>query len=412
MVIVLSPDPANAAAIPVKLEKVDDGWVLLRDDEPYFIRGAGGSASLEKLAAAGANSVRTWTTENLERVLDDAHALGLSVTVGLWLEHERHGFDYSDADQVAAQKDGVRKAVLRFKDHPAVLLWGIGNEMEGFGAGDDPAVWAAVNDIALMIKEIDPAHPTMTVTSEIGGGRVEAVHELSTGIDIHGINSYGGAQSLPERLRAAGATKPYIVTEFGPLGPWEIDKTEWGAPLEPTSTEKGSFYRRSYERGVAAAPGRALGAYAFLWGHKMEATATWFGMFLPDGAPLEAVDVMTELWSGRPPSNRAPAVKPLKTSGSPRTDPGDVIHVTADAADPEGGELEVRWVLRPESGDYETGGDFREDLPDIDGAVLESDATGAKVQMPEDTGSYRLFFYAYDSAGNAATANIPLRVGE
>ena len=81
-----------------------------------------------------------------------------------------------------------------------MLLWGIGNEMEGFGDGDDPAIWAAVNDIAAMVKELDPNHPTMTVTAEIGGGRIDGLHERSPAIDIHGINSYGGAPSLPERL--------------------------------------------------------------------------------------------------------------------------------------------------------------------------------------------------------------------
>lgn len=406
----LASGRAPAAAIPVELQETEHGWRLLRGGEPYFIRGAGGSASLEMLAAAGANSLRTWTTENLDTLLDNAHASGLSVTVGLWLEHERHGFDYSDSDQVLAQKQRVREAVLRYKDHPAVLLWGIGNEMEGFGAGDDPSVWAAVNDIAAMIKEIDPAHPTMTVTSEIGGKRVEAVHERCTEIDIHGINSYGGAQTLPGRLRAAGASKPYIVTEFGPLGPWEIDETDWGAPVEPTSTQKAAFYRKSYEHGIASAPGFALGAYAFLWGHKMEGTATWFGMLLDDGARLAAVDTMTEIWSGQAPANRAPTVEPLEIDGSPQAKPGALIRVTADVADPEGEALHVRWVLRAESGDYTTGGDFREDLPDIDGAVLEGDTAGARVRMPKSPGSYRLFLYAYDEAGNAATANIPLRV--
>lgn len=406
----LSSERASAAAIPVELRATERGWQLLRGGEPYFVRGAGGSASPELLAAAGANSLRTWTTENLDTILDDAHALGLSVSVGLWLEHERHGFDYSDSDQVLAQKQRVREAVLRYKDHPAVLLWGIGNEMEGFGAGDNPLVWAAVNDIAAMIKELDPAHPTMTVTSEIGGKRVEAVHELCTEIDIHGINSYGGAQTLPGRYREAGASKPYIITEFGPLGPWESDKTGWGAPIEATSTEKAAYYRKSYEQGVAAAPGLAVGSYAFLWGHKMEGTATWFGMFLDDGARLAAVDAMTELWSGHAPADRAPAVEPLEIDGSTEVAAGAIIRVAADVADPERGALRARWALRPESGDYETGGDFRQDLPDIDGAVLEGDANGARVRMPEEPGSYRLFLYAYDEAGNAATANIPLRV--
>jgi len=400
----------SAEAIPVTLQQTDEGWQLLRGGEPYFIRGAGGDASLEQLAAAGGNSVRTWDGEGIDETLDAAHALGISVTVGIWLGHERHGFDYEDEQQVREQLVRAREIVLRYKDHPAVLLWGIGNEMEGFESGDNPAIWSAVNDIAAMIKELDPLHPTMTVTAEVGGGRIASVHEASPAIDIHGINSYGGAPSVPERLSAGGATKPYIITEFGPVGSWEMPKTEWGAPYEQTSTEKAAFYRRSYEKGVIGAPGRALGSYAFLWGHKMEGTDTWFGMFLKDGARTAAVDVMTELWSGKPAKDLAPSVEPLRFEGPATLDPGDELRVDTSVSDPEGGPVTTRWKLRPESGDYATGGDFRPDLPDVEGAVIEGDTRGARVRMPAEPGPYRLFLYAYDEAGNAATANLPLLV--
>lgn len=407
----LLPTVVIAEAIPVELQQTGEGWQLLRGGEPYLIRGAGGSgASLEQLAAAGGNSVRTWDGDDIDDLLDEAHALGLSVTVGIWLGHERHGFDYSDKKQVREQLDRARDIVLRYKDHPAVLLWGIGNEMEGYESGDDPAIWSAVNDVAAMVKELDPKHPTMSVTAEIGGGRIESVHERSPAIDIHGINSYGGAPSLAERLRAGGASKPYVITEFGPVGPWEMPKTDWGAPYEQSSTEKAAFYRYSYEQGVIGAAGQSLGSYAFLWGFKMEGTSTWFGMFLDDGARLGAVDVMTELWSGKAPANLAPTAEPLLVEGFGKLDPGAEVRLRAVVADPEGGPVKVRWVLRPESGDYLTGGDFRPTLPDIDGAILEARVDGARVRMPEKPGPYRLFLYAYDEAGNAATANVPLLV--
>ena len=408
--LVLWPSAASAEAIPVELRQTEQGWQLLRGGKPYFIRGAGGDASLEQLAAAGANSVRTWGADDIKARLDAAHALGLSVTVGIWLGHERHGFDYNDKTQVREQLESARQTVLRYKDHPGVLLWGIGNEMEGFGAGDNPAIWRAVNDIAAMIKKLDPVHPTMTVTAELGGGRIDGVHKRCPAIDIHGINSYGGALSVAERYRAAGATKPYVLTEFGPPGVWEIPKNDWGAPVEPTSTEKSAFYRRSYESGVIGAPDLALGSYVFTWGFKMEATPTWYGMFLEDGAPLGAVDVMTELWSGSPPANLAPTVEPLVIEGESQLDPGDEVRVRAAVADPEGGAIRVRWALRRESGEYTTGGDFRPVPPEVEGAVLEGRTNGARLRMPKDPGPYRLFLYAYDAAGRAATANVPLLV--
>ena len=408
--ILLLPSVVLGEAIPVELRQTETGWQLLRGGEPYFIRGAGGDASLKLLAAAGANSIRIWDAQDIGARLDAAHELGLSATVGIWLGHERHGFDYNDEAQVSEQLERARQAVLRYKDHPAVLLWGVGNEMEGYESGDSSAVWTAVNDIAAMIKELDPNHPTMTVTAEIGGGRIESVHKRTPAIDIHGINSYGGAPSLPERLRAGGATKPYVITEFGPVGTWEMPKTEWGAPYEQTSTEKAEFYRQSYESAVVAAPGRALGSYVFLWGHKMEGTETWFGMLLEDGSRTGAVDVMTEFWSGSPPKNLAPTVEQLMIEGSVQVDPGDDVQISTSVADPEGSAVRVSWVLRPDSGDYITGGDFRPTLSDIEGAIIEGRADGARVRVPEEPGVYRVFLYAYDEAGNAATANVPLLV--
>jgi hypothetical protein len=212
---------ATAEAVHVELQRAGQGWQLLRGGEPYFIRGAGGNASLQALAAAGANSVRTWGGEvEVGSLLDDAQALGMTVTVGIWLGHERHGFDYSDEAQVAAQLEQARQVVLRYRDHPALLIWGIGNEMEGFAEGDDPAVWAAVDRVAAMVKELDPHHPTMTVTAFMHGKRIEFVHRHSPAIDIHGINAYAAAGQVPALLRAGGATKPFVLTEFGPPGPW------------------------------------------------------------------------------------------------------------------------------------------------------------------------------------------------
>jgi hypothetical protein len=408
--MLMLPAPMRAEPIPVELRQTEEGWQLFRDGEPYFIRGAGGQRYLQQLVKAGGNSIRTWGADDIDALLDEADELGLSVTVGIWLGHERHGFDYADEDQVRAQFERARAIVQRYRDHPALLLWGIGNEMEGFESGDNPAIWKAVNDVAAMVKELDPLHPTMTVTAEIGGKRVKSVHELCPACDIHGINAYGGGPTLAERYRQAGGTKPIVLTEFGPPGAWEIAQSEWGAPYELTSAEKAAFYRRTYENSVTGAPGLALGSYAFIWGYKMEATGTWFGMFLPDGSRLAAVDTMTELWSGQPPANRAPAIESFTLEGKPEVDPGDEVRVRAEVVDPEGGKLKASWALRPESGDYETGGDYRPMLPDMEGAVLESRVDGARVRMPEQPGPYRIYLYAYDDAGNAATANLPLLI--
>lgn len=402
---------AAAEPIPVRLKQTDDGYQLLRDGKPYVIRGAGGDGSLALLAECGGNSLRTWGPEGLEAKLDEAQRLGLSVAVGIWLGHERHGFNYNDADQVAAQNEQARQIIERYKDHPAVLLWGLGNEMEGYEQGDNAAIWSAVNNLAAMAKELDPNHPTMTVIAEIGGNRVKNIHRLCPRIDIIGINSYGGVASLPKRYAEAGGKKPYLVTEFGPPGTWESPKNAWGVTPELTSTEKAGYYSRAYRENVLEHPGTCLGSYAFAWGYKQEATATWFGMLLPDGSKLAAVDALAELWSPkRPPANRCPAIEKLALDGPDQIDPLATVRATLRTSDPEKDQLKVRWVLSREAQALGTGGDAEPTPETFPDAITTADREHAEVRMPSDPGGYRLFAYVYDGHGGAAVANLPLLV--
>lgn len=411
LVAAAEPAAAPQKSVPVRLVKTDDGYQLLRDGKPYSIKGAGGDGSRQALALAGGNSIRTWGADDkLGPLLDDAHELGLTVAVGIWLGHERHGFNYNDADQVAKQYEQVRQTIFRYRNHPAVLLWGLGNEMEGYGQGDNAAIWSAVNNLAALAKRLDPHHPTMTVVAEIGGDRVKNIERLCPEIDIIGVNSYGGVASLPKRYREAGGVKPYIVTEFGPPGAWESAKRAWGAPLEPTSTQKAEIYRRGYEEAIASQSGLCLGSYAFVWGHKQEATSTWFGMFLTDGTRLGAVDAMTKLWSGQPPANLCPTVESLELIGPAELKPGETTSAVLKASDPEHDPLEVRWELRRDADALGVGGDAEDEPPAYPEAIVQATDQRVELRMPSGGGNYRLFAFVFDNHGGAATANVPLRV--
>ena len=401
--------PATAGPAVVRVEQSADGFTLTRDDKPYAINGGGGDGSLKALADAGGNSVRTWGADKAGAALDDAQKHGLTVTVGIWLGHRRHGFDYDSADQVAKQLEDAKAVVRKYKDHPALLMWGLGNEMEGYEKGDDAAIWSAVECLAAEVKRIDPDHPTMTGLAEIGGDRVKNVHRLCPSIDVVGINAYGGAASVAERYRKAGGKKPFVLTEYGPAGSWESPKTAWGAPIEKSSTEKAKSYRDIYKSTVAAKD-LCLGSYAFTWGFKQEATATWFGLFLPDGSKLGGVDALTEAWSGKPPADRCPAITSLTISGPPEVEPGATVKAILKASDPEGTPLKVEWRLVGETLKPSIGGDAEAAPPSYPKAVVASSASSAEVRMPDGGGGYRLFAYARDGRGGAAVANVPLLV--
>jgi hypothetical protein len=385
---------------------------MLRGEKPYFVKGAGGSQKLELLKASGGNSIRTWGAETAQKDLDAAQALGLTATVGIWLGHKEHGFRYDDPKAVAAQLAKAREIVTRYKSHPALLAWGLGNEMEG--DGNDPNVWKAVEEIARMVKQIDPSHPTVTVIAELGANGIKAkqVRALCPSIDILGVNSYGGAASLPKRLKAAGWTKPFLVTEFGPNGPWEVGKTAWGAPLEPTSTKKARDYADRYEASVTSQKGWCLGSYVFLWGDKAEGTPTWFGMFLPGtGERLGTVDAMARSWSGKTPPQPVPEISSVVSSAALKeVTPGSLQTVTVSASGSK--DLTARYEIRHEMGNHNNHEPGQRAPLAGSGKAPPTSPPGKEQSFtaPTETGAYRLYITVHDKNGGAATANVPFLV--
>lgn len=400
----------------VRLEESSGTFSLYVDDAPFFIKGAGGQDNLDKLAEYGGNSIRTWSTDNAREILDEAHKHGIKVTLGLWVGHERHGFNYNNEAAVQAQLELFTQRVEQFKDHPALLMWAIGNEMELNAT--NMKVWYAVNDIAKMIKEKDPNHPTMTVVAEISQQKINYLNERVPDVDILGINSYGGLGSIPERVRQFGWNRPYIVTEWGPNGQWEVASTQWGAPVEQSSAQKAEVYQNRYENVILADNEMNLGSYVFLWGHKQEATSTWYGLFLDTGEETEAVDVMHYEWSGSWPENRAPEVDNITINGrsatqNVRLEVDKVGSASIEFSDPDNDELIFEWVVTYESTDNGTGGDAEERPGEIPGLIISSDAQGnASFATPQQPGAYRLFVYVFDGNGNAGTANFPFYVYE
>jgi hypothetical protein len=396
----------------VRIVKQGDGWQLLRNGEPFFVKGGGGRF-LEVLRAAGGNSIRTYSPGPS---LDEAAAHGLTALVGLSVGRPRHGFDYGDPEQVARQTEAVRQSVLKWKDHPAVLMWALGNEVElDVPEAQRARVWDAIEALARVVKEADPNHPVIAVVAGAGGGKLAELKARCPSLDAVGINTYGGMMGLPEALAKQGWEKPYLVTEFGPRGHWEVAKTPWGLPIEDSSTEKADLYLKAYQHAVAGRR-QCLGSYVFLWGQKQEKTHTWYGVFLPDGAPLGAVDVMTFAWTGKWPSNRAPRIGPGKIriaapAVGPVFKPQTRLRLAVDASDPDGDPLTIGWDVRLDvSGNPSRGGDREPSTGPVEGAVLSSAGAEAEIRLPAAPGDYRVFVYVYDRLGSAATANLPLRV--
>ena len=257
---------SRATQGPVKVEVVKgrDGYVLLRGGEPYIIRGAGMVFDdVARFAANGGNSIRNWTTDSrvqdVGQLLDAAQAHGVTVALGLPMRPERHGFDYDDPAAVAAQRETLRADILRYRDHPALLAWIVGNELDH--SSTNPRVWDAVEDVARMIAALDPNHPVTTALAGYDAKIANEVLARAPSLDFLSFQLYGSLFSLPERIRSSGFSRPFMVTEWGTIGYWEMEKTGWGAPVELTSGEKADVIARGWCEVLSAFPGQLIGSY-------------------------------------------------------------------------------------------------------------------------------------------------------
>ncbi len=407
----------TAGPSKVELKNTNGRYLLYVDGKPFFVKGAGCEfGNIDALAAHNGNSFRTWRTENGKEdaveILDKAQKNGLKVLMGLEVGRQRHGFDYGDTAKVREQFKYLKGEVIRLKDHPALLGWAIGNELNL--RTDDWRVYDAVNDLSLMIHEVDPNHVTTTTTAGIGKAEADEIKKRCTDIDFLSIQMYGDIVNLQQRIADAGWDGPYMITEWGATGHWEVFTTTWGANVEQTSQGKANDFIKRYKKAIEADSINCLGSYVFLWGQKQEWTPTWYGMFLESGEETETVDAMHYIWSGKWPENRCPTLDSLRLNGQTANDNitvkvGEKLKVAVFARDYEGDSLTYKWEILPESTDLGDGGDF-ETRPET---LLKTTAGPVEsFDAPKNKGAFRIFIYVLDGNNHAATANIPFLVVE
>jgi hypothetical protein len=411
-------EPLNSGPITVEVVEDEGRYQLIRGGQPYEIRGAGLEYSdVSVFAGHGGNSIRTWRTDNAQQtgrqVLDEAARNGVTVSLCIEIGRERHGFDYDDEEAVAAQLEYARGEVLKYKDHPAVLTWMIGNEPNLYFK--NPKVFDAINAISEMIHEVDGRHPTTTALAGFSAELAGLIETRAPDLDFVSIQMYGDIVNLPNLISEIGYEQPYFVTEWGAVGHWEVPKTSWGAPIEQNSTEKAANYLKSYQVAIASDPDHVMGSYVFLWGQKQERTPTWYGMFLEDGTETEAIDVMHYIWNGDWPDNRSPQIETMLLDSrgsldSIEVEAGGSYQAGVVASDPDGDALEFQWEIMRESETTKEGGD-KEEVPEIlPGLIDQSGKDQVVVRAPSEPGAYRLFVYVLDHQGHAGHANIPFLV--
>lgn len=131
------------------------------------------------MKSASVNVVRTYEAIRDRAVLDKLHAAGIKVamTVYSW---------GGAASSVAVDN------VNAVKNHPAILMWLVGNEWNYNGLYVGMSFDASRNrleQVASMIRGVDSAHPIATIYGDVpSAATVNAMPSIS----VWGLNSYRG----------------------------------------------------------------------------------------------------------------------------------------------------------------------------------------------------------------------------
>jgi hypothetical protein len=429
---VTSIAPTNAArysgAIPVQIHQDEQGrFSLTRGGEPYFIKGVCGSEDLAAVADAGGNALRTYshTALNGYAVLDEAHERGIGVFIGIWLTQQDKGIDYANPfykDHIASQLEMAKQVVLQYKDHPAVIGWAIGNEVDK-GKSE---VWYHINEIAKFIHENDPHHPSMVVLAGAHPARVALVRTRAPYVDILGINTYRHIGDVYNNVVNLGGWQgPYMITEWGPDAAFEVAVANGVAPIEHASNDKALLYYQRYQDYIVhpSVRHRVVGSFAFKLADVFGGTHTWYNILLEDSKKTPQLDALIKAWTGNDPQNHAPRVRRLSLTstgyhrltvdpavdGSVVLSPGERFLMQADVFDLEDDPLTYRWEVRLEFKQGVTGAP-----PAVLSNMLIEPAAGSQaaayIVAPSLPGDYRVYFYAYDQNHNIGSHTFPFRV--
>jgi len=380
----------------ITIDNNNGNWELLVEEKPYEIKGAtfgfdddidNYDAHFKDLKFLGVNTIRTWATgKNTTKLLNSAHENGIKVMVGIWMRHGRPGMEDDDSfnylENTQGKEDMYQNAlnvVETYKNHPAVLTWGIGNEVYLNTATDEEKIVYSqlLERICSAIKQKDPIHPTTSIEAWTFG--LDWWQTYVPSLDIYGLNSYGpGANILADELDKKGIDKPYILTEFGVTGEWDIKQEINGVKVEPGDNQKYDAILNGYSNWIQNKPTN-LGVFVFHYATGNEFIAPWLFTHY-NNMTRPQYWAIREAFTGNIPINNVPEIKKFNLLNS-KVKSGTWIPVDLDVTDIENDSLQVSFSYNQRTGS-------RKRRDQINALQYRGDmVNGFEIQLPKEDGT-------------------------
>jgi hypothetical protein len=412
--------PAENAFCSVCSVREESGkWLLIVDGKPFDVKGVGvawnfgldGTDYLSLAREIGANTVRTWgIDQGTQQYLDAADSCGLKVDAGIWLPHcnwqkKEKVFSYvRDTDKLEKLEKETIDYVKRFKGHPAVILWNLGNETLCFTNEEEERVAFCIflEKLAREVKAVDADHPVLYTCHS--GEEFSYLKKHVPSLDIIGVNTYGGVDYIHSAWLEEKMNKPYIITEAGPLGPWDRQKDKFGKAIDEADYEKSFHYQYLLEE-IRRFSGWCLGGFVFQLGDTTQENLTWWNLTVGP-YKRESFYIVKKIYTGHDGESLAPVCTAVELDKDV-VRPGEKITAKITARRRGGSELSYDIMV----------GTCKENVllhyanEKVPVKVL-SRGESTEFLAPEKPDLYKLHALVFDGKGNVATLCITFKVEE
>ncbi|MCG5220072.1 discoidin domain-containing protein [Streptosporangium soli] len=411
----MTDPPVPAGPSTVRVTGGQGNWQLTVNGSPYEIKGltygppqAAGDGYLRDLKAMGVNTIRIWGVDDTHTpaLLDQAARHGIKVIVGHWLNQ---GADYvNDTAYKTNVKNEIVARVNALKGRQGVLMWDVGNEvlltMQDHGLPADVveqrrvAYAKFVNEVTQAIHAADAGHPVTSTDAWTGAWSYYKAH--SPALDLLAVNAYGAIGGVRQAWIDGGYGKPYIITEGGPDGEWEVPDDVNGVPDEPSDLEKRDQYTASWNA-IKGHPGVALGATEFHYGLENDFGGVWLNT-LTGGWRRHGYHALKKAYSGQASANTPPEITAMTVGSQTSVPAGGQFTVTTTVSDPDGDPVRYNLMASNKHVNGNRGFDH-----------VRFTQTGPgrfSVTAPQQMGVWKIYVYAFDGQGNVGIEQRSFRV--
>jgi hypothetical protein len=213
----------------VFIKRNTTGFELIRNGNPFYIKGAAGNSYFKELADTGGNTIRLYDTVKIQIHLDEAFKQGLAVIVDVPIPpYGTSNYLNENENQMLKQK--VKDLIIKYKYHPALLMWNLGNEVNYPKIHWKDLIWENkskkrfiknFNEFIDIIKSEDANHPISTSKWNIDIEHYASFKIFSPDIDIISFNVFGDTKNINDKMNQyyfLFGEFPFFISEYGSDG--------------------------------------------------------------------------------------------------------------------------------------------------------------------------------------------------